>query len=154
MDQGADDDEWNNAYRRWTMDEQYVDDQRINRHRLNALLAFVFEIVTSPSDAQLIKKIKDMKHLDQQTARTFITRMSEFRENMDNKALLPTAYMISDMIIPKLWTNHNKELRTMKMQYNLPNSLTFYDHFCQQYYASESDKRGDIDWFIEKCADY
>ena len=32
----------------------------------------------------------------------------------------------------------------MKMQYNLPNSLTFYDHH----------KRGDIDWFIEKSADY
>ena len=40
------------------------------------------------------------------------------------------------------------------MQYNLPNSLTFHYHFCQQYYASESDKRGDIDWLIVKCADY
>ena len=57
------------------------------------------------------------------------------------------------MIIPKSWADH-KELQTMKMQYNLPNLLTFYDHFCQQYYASESDKRGDIDWFIEKCAYY
>ena len=58
------------------MDEQYVDDQRINRHRMNALLAFVFEVVSSPSDAQLFKKIEDMKHPDQQTARTFITRMT------------------------------------------------------------------------------
>ena len=54
LDQGVDDAKWNNAYRRWTMDEQYVDDQRINRHRLNSPLTFVFEIVTSPSDAQLI----------------------------------------------------------------------------------------------------
>ena len=65
--------------------------------------------------------------------------MEELRENMENKALLPRAGMISDMIIPKLWTDHNKELRTMKMQYNLPNSLTYYDYLCQQYYASESD---------------
>ena len=38
---------------------------------------------------QLIEKIEDMKHLDQQTTRTFITRMSELRENINNKALLP-----------------------------------------------------------------
>ena len=58
LDQGADEPEWNNAYRRWMMDEQYVDDQRINRHRLNALLAFVFEVVSSPQMLNLSRRLR------------------------------------------------------------------------------------------------